>query len=37
MLLAHLGEASTTAGSDDAAWASVIRSLFRLNEFLYLD
>jgi hypothetical protein len=37
MLLAHIGEASMTAGSDDAAWASVIRSLFRLNEFLYLD
>jgi cytochrome c553 len=37
MLLSHLGEASMTAGSDDAAWASVIRSLFRLNEFLYLD
>ena len=37
LLLAHLDATRRETGSDEAAWASVARTIFRLNEFLYLD
>jgi len=37
LLLAHLAEARAETGKDEAAWVSVVRAVFRLNEFLYLD
>lgn len=37
LLLTHLATVRKETQSDDAAWASLTRSLFRLNEFLYLD
>ena len=37
LLLTHLQTARQQAKDDTAAWASVTRTLFRLNEFLYLD
>ena len=37
LFLGHLAEARKETGDDEAAWASVTRSIFRLNEFLYLD
>ncbi len=37
LLLAHLAEAREATGQEEAAWASVGRSILRLNEFLYID
>lgn len=37
LFLGHLAEARKETGNDEAAWASVTRSIFRMNEFLYLD
>jgi len=37
IMLAHLNTIRSKIGTDEAAWASLTRSLFRLNEFLYLD
>lgn len=36
-MLEHLAACRKDGAADDVAWASVARSLFRLNEFLYLD
>jgi len=37
LLLNHLETVRSKGGSDRDAWASLTRTLFRLNEFLYLD
>ncbi|MEZ0387469.1 MAG: DUF1553 domain-containing protein, partial [Verrucomicrobium sp.] len=41
MLLEHLGKVRQGLGdaeqADTQAWTSLVRSLFRINEFLYLD
>ncbi len=37
LLLSHLQTTRQQAKDDTAAWASIARTLFRLNEFLYLD
>lgn len=37
LLLTHLQKVRQTAPNDHEAWSSLTRSLFRLNEFLYLD
>ncbi len=37
LLLKHLQTVRSRVKGESAAWASVARSLFRLNEFLYLD
>ncbi len=37
LLIAHLALAREQTSDDTAAWASLCRSLLRLNEFLYLD
>jgi len=37
LLLTHLATVRNGSGSEKEAWASLTRTLFRLNEFLYLD
>jgi mono/diheme cytochrome c family protein len=37
LFLEHLARATTTSADGSDPWASVTRTLFRLNEFLYLD
>lgn len=37
LLIAHLARAREQTADNTAAWASLCRSLLRLNEFLYLD
>ncbi|MBL9156815.1 MAG: PSD1 domain-containing protein [Verrucomicrobiales bacterium] len=37
LLVAHLTATRSEGGTEDEAWTSVARSLFRLSEFLYLD
>ena len=37
LLFSHLAEARAVTESEEAAWASLTRTFFRMNEFLYLD